>query len=113
MSELFRVAEDRVRSRNDHHQQILGFHMLAGGYQQLGDPAGDGCVDVGLHLHGFEGEQFRAAFDGMVSLHRDAGNYAGRRRWNLAGIGRICFGVSAFDNAQCAIANVDFARLAI
>ena len=76
MSEIFRVDEGLVRSRNDHHQQILGFHMLAWGYQQLGDPAGDGCVDVGLHLHGFEGEQLGAALDGMVGLDSDAGNYS-------------------------------------
>ncbi len=87
--------------------------MLARRDQQLSDSAGDGCVDVGLHLHGFEGEQFGAALDGMVGLHGDAGNYAGGRRWNLPGIGGVGFGVSALDYAQCAIANVDFAGLTV
>ena len=100
MSEIFRVDEGRVRSRNDHHQQILGFHMLAGGYQQLGGPSGDWGVDVGLHLHGFEGEQLGAALDGMVGLDSDAGNYAGSGRGNLTGIGGVGFRVSALDNAQ-------------
>jgi len=37
VSEIFRVDEGRVGSRNDITSKSLAFHMLAGGYQQLGD----------------------------------------------------------------------------
>src|SRR5580704_2408728 len=49
----------------------------------------------------------------MVRLHSDAADYAGRRSGYLPGIGGIGFRVGAFHDAQCAVAYVDFARLAI
>src|ERR1700688_4195732 len=49
----------------------------------------------------------------MVCLHSDAADYAGCRSGYLPGIGGIGFRVGAVYDAQCAVAHVDFARLAI
>ena len=87
--------------------------MLAVSDQEFGDATGNGGVNVGLHFHGFEGEEFRAALDGLIGLDSNAGDYARGGCADLARLGGIGFGMGALDDAEGAIADVDFARLAI
>src|SRR5580704_10237147 len=103
----------RESSRNDGHQQILGFDVLAVSDEDFGDAAGNCGVEVGLHFHGFEGEEFCAALYGLIGLDGDAGDYAGGGSADLPGLGGIGFGMGALDDAEGAIADVDFARLTV
>src|SRR5580704_8638274 len=103
----------REGSRNDGHQQVFGLDVLAVGDEDFSDAAGNRGVDVGLHFHGFESEKLCAAFYGLIGLDGDAGDYAGGGSADLAGIGGIGFWMRALDDAEGAIADVDFARLAI
>ena len=69
-AELVVFARIDPRSRNDGHQGIFGLDVLAVGDQEFGDSAGYGGVNVGLHFHGFEGEELGAALDRFGWLAR-------------------------------------------
>ncbi len=87
--------------------------MLAGGYENFHDAAGNGRIDIGLHFHGFESEKFGAAFHRVIRLHGDTADDAGSRSGYVARIGGIGFGMRALDDAQGAITDVHFAGLAV
>src|ERR1700730_8500051 len=97
----------RESARNDGHQQVFGLDVLAVSDEDFGDATGNCGVNVGLHLHGFEGEKFCAALYGLVGLDGDPGDYARCGSADLAGIGGIGFGMGALDDAEGAVANVD------
>src|SRR5580704_11645399 len=103
----------REGSRNDGHQQILGLDVLAVSDQKFGDATGNGGVNVGLHFHGFEGEELCATLDGLIGLDGDAGDYACGGCADLARLGGVGFGMGALDDAEGAIADIDLTRLAI
>ena len=84
-------------SRNDGDEQVFGFDVLSVRDEEFGDFPGNCRVDIGLHLHGFEREEFCAAFDGLIGLHGDAGDDAGGGRADLAGIGGVGLGMGALD----------------
>jgi hypothetical protein len=86
-------------SRRDSHQKVFGFHVLPWRDQEFYNAAGDGCVDIRLHFHGFEGQEFRSALDWMIRLHGDSADYTGSRRCHLARIRGVCFRMGALDDA--------------
>jgi len=87
--------------------------MLAVSDQEFGDATRNGGVNVGLHFHGFEGEELCAALDSLIGLNSHAGDYACSGRADLARLGGVGFGMGALDDAEGAIADIDLTRLAI
>ena len=103
----------REGSRNDGHEETFGFDVLAVCDEEFGDATGNGGVNVGLHFHGFEGEELCAALDSLIGLDSNAGDHARSGSADLARLGGVGFGMGALDDAEGAVADVDLARLAV
>src|SRR5690606_13644594 len=71
----------------DHHDDVAAAHRVAGGDFDLGDRAGDVCVDLVLHLHGFQHHDALARLDGLADLdeHLDDGALHGNGDLSVAG----------------------------
>ncbi len=61
----------------EHDHDLAGLHLVPLGDTDLGDRAGQACMDGVLHLHGLEDDQELAGLDHVARRHRDPDHAAG------------------------------------